>query len=96
MIRIAWAVLRVPQLWPTAARVARSTVPPRWWCRRPFLPVPSRPYLEFRLTTQYGGGGQRGGADTLARRDNVGADIGADAVAYLHWCRSWYRSQSSR
>ena len=74
MIPIAVAVARHPRLWPVAARQWRRTTPPRWWRRRPFLPVPSREYLRFRLLTQYG--------DTDARAS------GADVVNYLRWCAS--------
>ncbi len=54
MIRVAFAVLRTPSLWPTALRQARRTAAPGWWKRRPFLPVPSGDYLRFRMLTQYG------------------------------------------
>jgi len=82
MTHVAWAVLRSPRLWPTAIRVARSAAPDKWWQRRPFLPVPTRQYLQFRLTTQYG--------------DTDAAPTGADVVAYLDWCRDWHRSLRSR
>ena len=74
MIRIALAVLRHPRLWPVAARQWRRTTPPGWWRRCPFLPVPARECLEFRLLTQYG--------DTDARVEP------GDVVNYLAWCRT--------
>jgi hypothetical protein len=74
VLRIGLAVARHPSLWPVAMRQWRRTTPPRWWRRRPFLPVPSAEYLRFRLLTQYG--------DPRARVD------GADVVNYLAWCRT--------
>jgi hypothetical protein len=51
---VVGAVAARPRLWPTALRQARRLVPSRWWARAPFVPVPDRDYLRFRLTTQYG------------------------------------------
>jgi hypothetical protein len=68
-----WAVARRPRLWA----VALSLVPPGWWRRRPYLPVPSRDYLAFRMETQYG-------------RADARPDAG-DVVAYLEWCRTMRR-----
>jgi hypothetical protein len=66
-----------PGLWPTAARQARRLVPHRWWTRAPFLPLPAREYVGFRLQTQYG--------DISHRPDTE------DVVNYLRWCRDWQR-----
>jgi hypothetical protein len=68
------AVAVHPSLWPVAIRQWWRTVPRGWWRRRPFLPVPTRPYVEFRLTTQYGANGH--------------APSPADVLNYLAWCRS--------
>jgi hypothetical protein len=76
--RIAVAVARRPHLWATAVRQARRTARPGWWRRPPFLPVPERDYLHFRLVTQYGG------------TDEPPAP--GDVVDYLEWCREWERS----
>jgi hypothetical protein len=70
----AMAALR-PRLWPTALRQMVRLARARWWRRPPFLPVPDREYLRFRLQTQYGD------APPVAR----------DLVAYLEWCRSMER-----
>lgn len=78
MKQAIWVVMRSPRLWPTAVRVARSAAPDRWWRRRPFLPVPSRAYLDFRLTTQYG--------------SERAKPVQEDVVSYLEWCRAWHRS----
>jgi hypothetical protein len=48
------AVAARPRLWPAALRQARALVPVGWWRRRPFLPVPDRDWLRFRMTTAYG------------------------------------------
>jgi hypothetical protein len=66
-----------PTLWGTAVRQVFVLARPGWWHRWPFLPLPDRDYLAFRLQTAYG------------RRD---APLqAADVVSYLHWCRAWPR-----
>jgi hypothetical protein len=72
------AVLAHPSLWPTAATQARRLVPPRWWRRPPFLPVPTADYLRFRLETAYGGAGDQ-------------APAVDDVLTYLRWCRAFPR-----
>jgi hypothetical protein len=72
VVSVVLAVAGRPRLWGTALRQWRLLTPGGWWRRRPFLPVPDRHYLEFRLLTQYG---------NLAH-----ADVG-DVVNYLTWCR---------
>lgn len=67
------AIARRPVLWPTAARQARRLAPTRWWRRPPFLPVPDRAWLRFRLETHYG-------SDT--RPDPH------DVVVWLAWARA--------
>jgi hypothetical protein len=73
-IRAVLAVAARPSLWGIAVvqvfRLARRG----WWRRPPFLPVPDRGYLRFRLETQYGDPGHPIEAD--------------DIVAYLRWCRT--------
>jgi hypothetical protein len=71
----AGAVLRRPSLWGTAVREVRVLAPPGWWRTPPFLPVPDRAYLRFRLETAYGD--QRHGPEAR------------DVVTYLRWCRAW-------
>ena len=73
MIVALAAVLRHPGLWPTALIELRRLVPDGWWRQRPFLPVPDRSLLRFRLVTQYGD------ADHSPEPD--------DLVAWLRWCR---------
>lgn len=75
LLRAALAVLAHPGLWPTALRQVRRLAPRGWWRRPPFLPVPSREYLRFRLETAYGGPGD-------------GPIAGEDLVTYLRWCRA--------
>jgi hypothetical protein len=69
-----------PGLWPTALRTAARTARTRWWRHPPFLPVPDRAYLAFRLETQYGTGG---------------APEPRDLVTYLEWCRTEARRRPS-
>jgi hypothetical protein len=72
------AVAGRPRLWPVTIRLMRRTAPNRWWARRPFLPVPTRRYLDFRLVTQYG--------------ETSRSAVAADVVDYLEWCRQWDRT----
>jgi hypothetical protein len=70
------ALARRPDLWPTAVRAALRLAPRGWWRRSPYLPVPSREYLRFRMVTAYGGDGSH-------------PPEPHDLVAYLEWCRAW-------
>ena len=70
------AVGRRPGLWGTALRQALVLAHPGWWRRVPFLPLPPRDYLRFRLQTAYGG-------------DGTGPIAADDLVAYLRWCMAW-------
>lgn len=73
--RVAVPVLaRRPSLWPVAVAVLSGLVPSRWWCRPPFLPLPDRRWVAFRLETAYG--------------DPKAAPSAADLVAYLAWART--------
>jgi hypothetical protein len=69
------AVLRRPRLWPAGARAYVTHVPDRWYRRAPFLPVPDRDWLRFRLQTQYG--------------DPQHAPDPDDVVTWLQWSRGW-------
>lgn len=61
----ARAVAVRPDLWRAALRQARVLVPRGWWRRAPFLPLPDRDWLAFRLTTAYGDPGARVAVDDL-------------------------------
>ncbi len=71
-------MLARPWLWPTALRQVQALAPPRWWRRRPYLPLPDPAYLAFRLQTMYG--------------DATRPPDPADVVAYLRWCRRFRQS----
>ncbi len=71
---VTGALVRRPELWPVAARQSWRLVPRRWWMRPPFLPLPDRGWLQFRMETHYGGDGR-------------GAAQASDVVAFLEWCR---------
>ena len=73
-VRIVGSVLLRPLLWPVAVRTVVAMSPRGWWRKKPFLPLPPRDYLAFRLQTQYGGAG------TNAPRPN-------DVLKYLQWLR---------
>lgn len=70
----ALAVARHPALWPVAVGQLLRMAAPGWWRRPPFLPIPDRSYLAFRLETMYGTG-----------TDPAPSDV----VTYLRWCRQY-------
>jgi hypothetical protein len=75
LARAAPAVLARPWLWPTAVVQLFVMAPKGWWRQSPFLPVPDRDYLRFRLETMYG--------------DPSHPPRGEDLVTYLKWCRGY-------
>lgn len=80
MVRLATRTLAAlavrPSLWATAVSQARRLAPNRWYATWPFLPLPAREYLEFRVLTQYG--------DTQSSPDVH------DVIDYLEWSRDWH------
>jgi hypothetical protein len=72
--RAVVAVVRRPALWPTAISQAVRLARPGWWRRAPFLPLPDRDYVRFRMQTAYG---------------SQGTPAAEDLVAYLNWCREF-------
>lgn len=50
-----------------------------WWVRPPFLPLPTRAYLEWRLHTAYGDSGARPDVAELER--------------YLRWANRLHRTR---
>ena len=80
-LRLFGAVVVRPSLWMTALRSAKRLVPRQWWRSGSHLPVPTRAYIDFRLTTQYGYG-----VDQL--------EI-ADVIDYLEWSKDWHSTGTS-
>ena len=74
-LRVLAAIASSPSLWITALVVARRLVPVHWWRSRPFLPIPSRAYLKFRLETYYG--------------SETAHFAPEDVLKYLRWVRDW-------
>ena len=70
------AVVRRPDLWCTTLRQIGVLARPGWWRRPPFLPLPDRQYLRFRMITAYGG-------------DGTATPEPSDVIAYLEWCRAY-------
>lgn len=81
--RVVVAVLARPSLWATAVAQVFRLARRGWWRRPPFLPLPDREYLRFRMQTAYGG-------DPPPGRPRV-----QDVLTYLRWCRD-FPSSSSR
>lgn len=73
--RSVLAVLRRPVLWSTAVIQLFRLAPRGWWRQAPFLPMPDRAYLRFRMQTMYG--------------DPDHGLEAADLVTFLEWCRAW-------
>lgn len=69
-------VLRHPSLWWIGLRQAIVLAPSGWWRRPPFLPLPAREYMRFRMETAYGGAGD-------------GPPAPEDLLTYLRWCRDF-------
>lgn len=67
-----------PRLWPVALSTGASLVSRQWWRTAPFLPLPNRQWLRFRMVTAYGGDG-RGGLRA------------EDVVTFLEWRRTFPR-----
>ena len=65
------AVLVRPSLWATALGAVFAFARDGWWRRPPWLPLPDRAVLEWRVTTAYG------------RPDMT--LVPDDLVSYLRW-----------
>ena len=74
-LRATLAVARHPALWLTAVHQILVLAPDGWWRQPPWLPLPDRAYLRFRLQTAYG--------------DPDRPPEPGDVVTYLRWCRAW-------
>ena len=72
------AIATRPHLWTVALTTGASLVSGQWWRRAPFLPIPNRQWLRFRMVTAYGGDG----------RGPMRAD---DVVTFLEWRRTFPR-----
>lgn len=70
------AVLTRPMLWPVALKQLWRIRKSNWYLKPPFLPVPDKSYVEFRIHTAYGTNKE------LSR-------LSSDVVTYLEWCRDW-------
>ena len=66
-------IIRRPTLWPEALRALVAFTPSGWWRTAPFLPVPRRAYVRWRMQTAYGSS------------DAVPAP--AELVQFLQWRR---------
>jgi hypothetical protein len=75
------AVLKQPRLWGEALRTAMALARDGWWRKPPFLPIPNRAYMRWRVATAYG-------------ESAVPIDPD-DLVAYLRW-RQRLRTSGAR
>lgn len=68
------ALAKRPALVPTAVRQSLRMAPKQWWASWPFLPLPSKAYMQFRSETLSGQPNELPSADEL--------------IVWLEWCRS--------
>ncbi len=71
--RSAAAVLAHPGLWLSALGAYKRMLPNDWYSERPYLPVPAREYVEFRM-------------HTLSAE---GRPSSAELIRYLVWLKAW-------
>ncbi len=80
VLTVGRALVARPDLWATAITAGLSLAPNGWWRRRPFLPLPDRDWLRFRLVTAYGGDG---------RLDDESPFRPEDLITWLEWRKHW-------
>lgn len=80
-VQLIGAVIVRPRLWVSALRQAKRLIPREWWRNGSHLPVPTRAYIDFRMTTQYGHGTHQ-------------PEI-ADVIDYLEWSKDWHSTGTS-
>ncbi len=76
IVRVLAVLVIRPRLWATAFGLVRSHSISRRGTKVGLLPRPARPYLEFRLETQYG-------SPRLTAVDS------ADVLKYVEWVKDW-------
>lgn len=79
LLGIAARALLRPRLLASMARAAWRFRARGWWRQPPFLPVPPREYLEWRMHTAYGDEGREPTVRELGR--------------YLRWANRLYRGR---
>ncbi len=67
--------LRRPRLWPALLSAAWAFRPKDWYRKAPFLPLPSKAYMRWRLETAYGEPDAVPPADEIARFVTWSADM---------------------
>lgn len=82
LLGILGTAIRRPTLLVSMTRAAWRFRARGWWRRVPFLPVPPREYLEWRLHTAYGDGGRDPSAEEIHR--------------FLRWANRMYRTRRIR
>lgn len=79
LIGILGRAARRPRLLVSMARAAWRFRARSWWRRPPFLPVPPREYVEWRIHTAYGDEGREPTVTELQR--------------YIEWANRMHRSR---
>ena len=71
--RLTWRGLLDPRLGLDLLRTAWAFRRRRWWARAPYLPLPDRDYLRWRMYTAYG--------------DETAVPPGQDVIRFARWRR---------
>ena len=74
-IRLMWAAVRRPSLIPAIFGTAWAFRANRWFRRPPFLPIPPKEYMKWRLETAYGDPNATPPAEELERYIRWGSDM---------------------
>lgn len=81
-LRLMWAAVRRPSLIPAILGTAWAFRPNGWFRTPPFLPVPPRSYMRWRLETAFGDPNATPAFDELER--------------YIRWSREMRRRMKVR
>lgn len=79
LVGIVGRALRRPRLLAALVRAAWRFRARGWWRRAPFLPLPPRDYVAWRIHTAYGDDGREPTVDELGR--------------YVRWANRLYRTR---
>lgn len=82
LLRVLGQAIGRPPVFGAMLRAAWRFRARNWWRRPPFLPLPPREYLEWRMHTAYGESGRAPTVGELGR--------------YLRWANRMYRTRRQK
>ena len=74
-VRLMWAAVRRPSLIPAILGAAWAFRANQWYRRPPFLPIPPKDYMKWRLETAYGDANAMPATHELERYVRWGRDM---------------------